>query len=181
MCHLTYWYWSSSNTKPATSGHFKVIHICLLICLLSFACSNGTAYYEEGEKQIPSMKLWGWWKIHSNLLTFHFEQKLNYSFNTEVGIIRYKLRSTNSGFVWIFKIPHYEIIIHFQTNWRGSWELGVFVVVASVHQRATCWLSQSNTSLLSAAAAAAKWLQSCPILWDPIDGSPPGSHVPGIL
>ena len=30
-------------------------------------------------------------------------------------------------------------------------------------------------------AAAAKSLQSCPILCDPIDGSPPGSLVPGIL
>ena len=30
-------------------------------------------------------------------------------------------------------------------------------------------------------AAAAKSLQSCPTLWDPIDGSPPGSSVPGIL
>ena len=31
------------------------------------------------------------------------------------------------------------------------------------------------------AAAAAKSLQSCPTLCDPIDGSPPGSTVPGIL
>ena len=31
------------------------------------------------------------------------------------------------------------------------------------------------------AAAAAKSLQSCPTLWDPVDGSPPGSPVPGIL
>ena len=31
------------------------------------------------------------------------------------------------------------------------------------------------------AAAAAKSLQSCPTLHDPIDGSPPGSPVPGIL
>ena len=30
-------------------------------------------------------------------------------------------------------------------------------------------------------AAAAKSLQSCPTLCDPIDGSPPGSAVPGIL
>ena len=30
-------------------------------------------------------------------------------------------------------------------------------------------------------AAAAKSLQSCPILCDPIDGSPPGSPIPGIL
>ena len=31
------------------------------------------------------------------------------------------------------------------------------------------------------AAAAAKLLQSCPTLCDPIDGSPPGSAIPGIL
>ena len=29
--------------------------------------------------------------------------------------------------------------------------------------------------------AAAKSLQLCPTLCDPIDSSPPGSHVPGIL
>ena len=33
----------------------------------------------------------------------------------------------------------------------------------------------------AAAAAAAKSLQSCPTLCDPIDGSPPGSPIPGIL
>ena len=31
------------------------------------------------------------------------------------------------------------------------------------------------------AAAPAKSLRSCPILCDPIDGSPPGSSIPGIL
>ena len=35
--------------------------------------------------------------------------------------------------------------------------------------------------LLIAAAAGGKSLQLCPTLWDPIDGSPPGSCVPGIL
>ena len=35
--------------------------------------------------------------------------------------------------------------------------------------------------LVTAAAAAAKSLQLCPTLCDPIDGSPPGSPVPGIL
>ena len=34
---------------------------------------------------------------------------------------------------------------------------------------------------LDVIAAAAKSLQSCPTLYDPIDGSPPGSTVPGIL
>ena len=32
-----------------------------------------------------------------------------------------------------------------------------------------------------AAATAAKSLQSCPTLCNPIDGSPPGSPIPGIL
>ena len=35
--------------------------------------------------------------------------------------------------------------------------------------------------VMPAAAAAAKSLQSCPTMCDPIDGSPPGSPVPGIL
>ena len=36
-------------------------------------------------------------------------------------------------------------------------------------------------SVYAAAAAAAKSLQSCPTLCNPIDGSPSGSPVPGIL
>ena len=38
-----------------------------------------------------------------------------------------------------------------------------------------------GTALGSHSTAAAKSLQSCPTLCDPIDGSPPGSSVPGIL
>ena len=37
------------------------------------------------------------------------------------------------------------------------------------------------SALCGTAAAAAKSLQLCPTLCDPIDGSPPGSPVPGIL
>ena len=50
-----------------------------------------------------------------------------------------------------------------------------------------CWslawriLSITLLTCAAAAAAAAKSLQSCPTLCDPIDGSPPGSAVPGIL
>ena len=36
-------------------------------------------------------------------------------------------------------------------------------------------------TIKKAAAAAAKSLQSCPTLCDPINGSPPGSPIPGIL
>ena len=38
----------------------------------------------------------------------------------------------------------------------------------------------SHLHVFTAAAAAAKSLQSCPTLCDPTDGSPPGSPVPGI-
>ena len=40
---------------------------------------------------------------------------------------------------------------------------------------------QKELYRLDTAAAAAKSLQSYPTLCDPIDGSPPGSPVPGIL
>ena len=40
---------------------------------------------------------------------------------------------------------------------------------------------KAKINVVAAAAAAAKSLQSCPTLCDPIDGSPSGSPVPGIL
>ena len=42
-------------------------------------------------------------------------------------------------------------------------------------------LSNFHFHFLSLPFAAAKSLQSCPTLCDPIDGSPPGTPVPGIL
>ena len=42
-------------------------------------------------------------------------------------------------------------------------------------------LAGSGAFTLLLAAAAAKSLQSCLTLCDPIDGSPPGCPVPGIL
>ena len=54
-----------------------------------------------------------------------------------------------------------------------------------IHQSTTLSSPKSTISqvfsLHAAAAAAAKSLQSCSTLCDPIDGSPPGIAVPGIL
>ena len=44
-----------------------------------------------------------------------------------------------------------------------------------------CIVGHSDWSFVSVAAAAAKSLQSCLTLCGPIDGSPPGSPVPGIF
>ena len=43
------------------------------------------------------------------------------------------------------------------------------------------YLIEKKVVSLIHAAAAAKSRQSCPTLCDPIDGSPSGSSVPGIL
>ena len=58
----------------------------------------------------------------------------------------------------------------------------------NTHVRIMCfkwrnWLTGgvNLSKAAAAAAAAAKSLQSCPTLCDPIDSSPPGSPVPGIL
>ena len=47
--------------------------------------------------------------------------------------------------------------------------------------RMLSFFSLSISSKSECAAAAAKSLQLCPILCDPIDGSPPGSPIPGLL
>ena len=46
---------------------------------------------------------------------------------------------------------------------------------------AVCFFTAEPPGKPTAAAAAAKSLQSCPTLCDPIDCSPPGSAIPGIL
>ena len=68
---------------------------------------------------------------------------------------------------------------------RPTWDdiIQLLVSLFSTEERhrilteARKWLRK----MAPAAAAAAKSLQSCPTLCDPIDGRPPGSPVPGIL
>jgi len=53
-------------------------------------------------------------------------------------------------------------------------------------QALSLWSGRTDSKTLdyqrtNPAAAAAKSLQSCPTLCDPIDGNPPGSPIPGIL
>ena len=66
----------------------------------------------------------------------------------------------------LFLCPHWQMAIwNFKTTPTG---FEVF----------SC---QVHSTDLTSSHAAAKSLQSCPTLCDPIDGSPPGSPVPGIL
>ena len=61
---------------------------------------------------------------------------------------------------------------------RGAWPATLHRVAKSKTQLK---LLRLNMNLHEPATAAAKSLQLCPTLCDPIDGGPPGSPVPGIL
>ena len=80
---------------------------------------------------------------------------------------RIHLQCRRHGFdPWIRKIP-----------WRRKWQPNPVVFLENPMDR-EAW--QATVHRVTAAVAA-KTLQSCPTLRDPIDGSPPGSPVPGIL
>jgi len=84
---------------------------------------------------------------------------------------------------------------HVTLNWEGAWKVFIFYcqIFLKLYVRKQSLKLQSNKSLRTLAsflslafpgkgiAAIAKSLQSCPTLCDPIDGSPPGCPVPGIL
>ena len=62
---------------------------------------------------------------------------------------------------------------------RGSCQPRDRTRVSRIAERCfTIWATRESTLLM---ICYAKSLQSCPTLCDPIDGSPPGSPVPGIL
>ena len=65
-------------------------------------------------------------------------------------------------------------------TWRLLKKIKNRTIMCSSSSTPGC-ISKGNAAAAAAAAAAAKSLQSCPTLCDPIDGSPPGSPVPGIL
>ena len=63
-------------------------------------------------------------------------------------------------------------------QWPEDWKRSVFIPIPKKGKAKEC----SNwTTAFILHTAAAKSLQSCPTLCNPMDGSPPGSPVPGIL
>ena len=69
-------------------------------------------------------------------------------------------------------------VLHFGNSCNISrFFISIIFVVVICDQRSLMLLPL----LVKVAAAAAKSLQSCPTLCDPIDSSPPGSTIPGIL
>ena len=77
--------------------------------------------------------------------------------------------------VILFFGPCMFIYTHSATTFPMDKMIAVFYTVG------TPLINPLTYTLRNAAATAAKSLQSCPTLYDPIDGSPPGSPVSGIL
>ena len=69
------------------------------------------------------------------------------------------------------------VAISFSNAWKGKVKVKS---LSRVRLLVTPWTAALQ-AVLHYLPATAKSLQSCPTLCDPIDGSPPGSPVPGIL
>jgi hypothetical protein len=76
-----------------------------------------------------------------------------------------------------FSLPGSSIHGIFQARVLQWGAIAFCHIWTSFRVKSTCGLGLEEGT----AAAAAKSLQSCPTLCDPIDGSPPGSPIPGIL
>ena len=70
--------------------------------------------------------------------------------------------------------PHLTLNIHENQVFYWSWYFQYLIQYSTANV-------QKLLSYWCRSAAAAKLLQLCPTLCDPIDGSPPGSPIPGIL
>ena len=72
-----------------------------------------------------------------------------------------------------------------KVSWRREWQPTPVFLPGEFHGRKRSLVGYSpwgcKESDMTVATATAKSLQSCPTLCDPIDGSPPGFPVPGIL
>ena len=77
----------------------------------------------------------------------------------------------NSKYKLFTSKDHLFVSVNYEQSWFFSF---IFIYSRAEH-------STLNINLNETLAAAAKLLQSCLILCDPIDSSPPGSPVPGIL
>ena len=62
---------------------------------------------------------------------------------------------------------------------RGEYVIKIFMKMVMMLTK--IFQKLKGVSFMYLAAATAKSLQLCPTLCDPIDGSPPGSPVPGVL
>ena len=76
-----------------------------------------------------------------------------------------------------------DVFLEFSCFFYDPMDVGNSISGSSAFSQYSLYIWKFSVDILlkPAAAAAAKLLQSCLTLRDPIDSSPPGSAVPGIL
>ena len=121
-------------------------------------------------QRIDAFELWCWrrllrvpWTARSS------NQSILKEINPEYSLEGLKLK---------LKLQHFGHLIWRDNSLKKTLMLGKTEGKRRGQERMRCLDRITNSA---AAAAAAKSLQSCPTLCDPIDGSPWGSPVPGIL
>ena len=72
-------------------------------------------------------------------------------------------------------------MVHLEFKFRQLYSLELSCLSRQEMGMIKIFLVKGSSAHERYATATAKSLQSCPTLCDPIDGSPPGSPVPGIL
>ena len=136
---------------------------------LGLSCDMWDLAPSPGFKPRPPA-LWVWSLSHWAI------REVPESFLTEKLSQFTKQRNTVKKLTW--RINSIYLFIYFLAALLSMWDL------SSPTRDGTCAPLQWKQRILTTglpAAAAAKSLQSCPTLCDPIDGSPPGPAVPGIL
>ena len=88
--------------------------------------------------------------------------------------------SFSNAWKWKMKVKSLSCVWLLPTSWTAAYQAPPSLGFS----RQEYWSGlplPSPWSSVAAAAAAAKSLQSCPALCNPMDSSPPGSPIPGIL
>ena len=81
-------------------------------------------------------------------------------------------------FKCLLRLPLWAV---FLSEWRCGWELICLALFLKCQLSILKYHLNKQALLTTTTTTTTKSLQSCPTLCDPIDGSPPGSPIPGIL
>ena len=84
------------------------------------------------------------------------------------------------GLMMKLKLQYFGHLLQ-RADWEKTLMLGKIEGMTRRGRQRMRWLDGITHQLSGHAAAAAKLLQLCPTLCDPIEGSSPGSPIPGIF
>ena len=151
--------------------------------------SSILAWKIHGHRRLVGHSPWS----HKELdMTEHAHARVHTHTHTLFHNIHFLVPILSSGSSW-HNFHHETILTHLTKvtikDFKGKYRTGhlesklkiCYQRQLNILRKLVLFIERKTKFKFCAAAAAAKSLQSCPTLCDPIDGSPPGSPVPGIL